>query len=76
MEEFLLWGAFAMSALSLLCSAAALGRRRDGDAPADPEEPAPEEELRRERELNEGVENILSYSVRLGRGRTTGGEPF
>ena len=28
----------------------------------------------RERLMDQGVENILSYSVRLGRGKTTGGE--
>ena len=36
---------------------------------------AAEEEARRSRSMNEGFENLMQYEVRLGRGKTTGGEP-
>ena len=36
---------------------------------------AAEAEARRSRAMDEGFDNVMSYSVKLGRGRTTGGEP-
>ena len=36
---------------------------------------AAEAEARRSREMDEGVENLMRYSVKLGHGKTTGGEP-
>lgn len=36
---------------------------------------AAEEEARRSRDMDEGVENLMRYSVKLGHGKTTGGEP-
>ena len=32
-------------------------------------------EARRSRAMDEGFDNVMSYSVKLGRGKTTGGEP-
>ena len=32
-------------------------------------------EPRRSRAMDEGFDNVMSYSVKLGRGKTTGGEP-
>ena len=34
-----------------------------------------EAEARRRRAMDEGFDNVMSYSVKLGHGRTTGGEP-
>ena len=36
---------------------------------------AAEDEARRSRAMDEGFDNVMSYSVKLGRGKTTGGEP-
>ena len=36
---------------------------------------AAEEEARRSRDMDEGVENLMRCSVKLGHGKTTGGEP-
>ena len=35
---------------------------------------AAEAEARRSRAMDEGFDNVMSYSVKLGRGKTTGGE--
>ena len=35
---------------------------------------AAEAEARRSRAMDEGSDNVMSYSVKLGRGKTTGGE--
>ena len=35
---------------------------------------AAEDEVRRSRAMDEGFDNVMSYSVKLGRGKTTGGE--
>ena len=32
-------------------------------------------EARRSRAMDEGFDNVMSYSVKLGHGKTTGGEP-
>ena len=36
---------------------------------------ASEAEARRSREMDEGFDNVMGYTVNLGRGRSTGGEP-
>lgn len=36
---------------------------------------AAEAEARRSREMDEGFDNVMGYTVNLGRGRSTGGEP-
>ena len=36
---------------------------------------AAEAEARRSREMDEGFDNVMGYTVKLGRGRITGGEP-
>jgi Tfp pilus assembly protein PilV len=36
---------------------------------------AAEAEARRSREMDEGFDNVMGYTVKLGRGRSTGGEP-
>ena len=36
---------------------------------------AAEAEERRSREMDEGFDNLMGYTVKLGRGRSTGGEP-
>ena len=36
---------------------------------------AEEAEARRSREMDEGFDNVMGYTVNLGRGRSTGGEP-
>ena len=36
---------------------------------------AAETEARRSREMDEGFDNVMGYTVNLGRGRSTGGEP-
>ena len=36
---------------------------------------AAEAEARRSREMYEGFDNVMGYTVNLGRGRSTGGEP-
>lgn len=34
-----------------------------------------DEETRRSRQMTEGFDNLMSYSVKLGHGHSTGGEP-
>ena len=36
---------------------------------------AAEAEARRSREMDEGFDNVMGYTVKIGRGRSTGGEP-
>ena len=36
---------------------------------------AAEAEARRSREMDEGFDNVMGYTVKLGRGSSTGGEP-
>ena len=36
---------------------------------------AAEAEARRSQAMDEGFDNVMSYSVKLGHGKTTGGEP-
>ena len=73
----------AASILSAACSAAVLRRvtakdaekRQEAKCEKAMEEQADQEDARRkEAEMAEGIENIMNYQVKLGRGRTTGGE--
>ena len=76
MQELFAALALLISFVSLGVSLLAISASRPAAHPAPANrEPCPEE-ARRERELTQGVENILSYSVRLGRGRSTGGDPL
>lgn len=50
-------------------------RRADCTPPATEETGEAAEEEQRNRDMAEGFENIMSYSVPLGHGRRTGGEP-
>lgn len=47
------------------------------DAHAEPpdRDEAAEDETRRSRQMDEGFDNLMSYSVKIGHGRVTGGEP-
>lgn len=49
--------------------------RKADDRVQDAMDEAAEAEARRSRAMDEGFDNVMSYSVKLGRGRTTGGEP-
>ena len=49
--------------------------RKADDRVQEAMDEAAEAEARRSRAMDEGFDNVMSYSVRLGRGRTTGGEP-
>ena len=49
-------------------------RKADERAQASMDEAA-EAEARRSREMDEGFDNVMGYTVNLGRGRSTGGEP-
>ena len=58
----------------------ALVTRSDRERKADDKvqeamDDAAEDEARRSRAMDEGFDNVMSYSVKLGRGKTTGGEP-
>lgn len=50
-------------------------RQADRTPPATEETGESAEEEQRNRDMAEGFENIMSYSVPLGHGRRTGGEP-
>ena len=49
--------------------------RKADDRVQEAMDEAAEAEARRSRAMDEGFDNVMSYSVKLGRGRTTGGEP-
>ena len=49
--------------------------RKADDKVQDAMDDAAEAEARRSRAMDEGFDNVMSYSVKLGRGKTTGGEP-
>ena len=49
--------------------------RKADDKVQDAMDEAAEDEVRRSRAMDEGFDNVMSYSVKLGRGKTTGGEP-
>ena len=49
--------------------------RKADDKVQEAMDDAAEAEARRSREMDEGFENVMGYTVNLGRGRSTGGEP-
>ena len=49
--------------------------RKADDKVQEAMDDAAEDEVRRSRAMDEGFDNVMSYSVKLGRGKTTGGEP-
>ena len=49
--------------------------RKADDKVQEAMDEAAEAESRRSRAMDEGFDNVMSYSVKLGRGKTTGGEP-
>ena len=49
--------------------------RKADDRVQEAMDEAAEAEARRSRAMDEGFDNVMSYSVKLGRGKTTGGEP-
>ena len=48
--------------------------RKADDKVQDAMDEAAEDEARRSRAMDEGFDSVMSYSVKLGRGKTTGGE--
>ena len=48
--------------------------RKADDKVQEAMDEAAEAEARRSRAMDEGFDNVMSYSVKLGRGKTTGGE--
>ena len=48
--------------------------RKADDKVQEAMDDAAEDEVRRSRAMDEGFDNVMSYSVNLGRGKTTGGE--
>lgn len=82
MVEFLLFVLSAMIMVTSLLNMAVYSRilrkeqeRKAENAVQEAMDEAAEEEARRSRSMNEGFENLMQYEVRLGRGKTTGGEP-
>ena len=49
--------------------------RKADDKVQDAMDEAAEAEARRSRDMDEGFDNLMGYTVNLGRGRSTGGEP-
>lgn len=49
--------------------------RKADDKVQDAMDEAAEDEARRSRDMDEGFDNLMGYTVNLGRGRSTGGEP-
>lgn len=49
--------------------------RKADDKVQDAIDEAAEVEARRSRDMDEGFDNLMGYTVNLGRGRSTGGEP-
>ncbi len=49
--------------------------RKADDKVQEAMDEAAEAEARRSRDMDEGFDNVMSYSVKLGHGKTTGGEP-
>lgn len=81
MVEFLLFVLIAMVMVTSILNMAVYSRilrkeqeRKAEDAVQEAMDEAAEE-ARRSRSMNEGFENLMQYEVRLGRGKTTGGEP-
>ena len=49
--------------------------RKADDKVQEAMDEAAEDEVRRSRAMDEGFDNLMGYTVNLGRGRSTGGEP-
>ena len=49
--------------------------RKADDKVQDAMDEAAEDEARRSRAMDEGFDNLMGYTVNLGLGRSTGGEP-
>ncbi len=49
--------------------------RKADDKVQEAMDEAAEAEARRSRDMDEGFDNLMGYTVNLGRGRSTGGEP-
>ena len=49
--------------------------RKADDKVQEAMDEAAEAEARRSRAMDEGFDNLMGYTVNLGRGRSTGGEP-
>lgn len=82
MTETMLCVAVALLAVSavgsLVAGAVALKLARAlVDAHAEPtaRDEGLEEEARRSRQMDEGFDNLMTYAVKIGHGRVTGGEP-
>lgn len=62
--------------VTLLCRLTRSDREKKADDRVqEAMDEAAEAEARRSREMDEGFENVMGYTVNLGRGRSTGGEP-
>ena len=49
--------------------------RKADDKVQEAMDDAAEAEARRSRDMDEGFDNLMGYTVNVGRGRSTGGEP-
>ena len=82
MVAFLLGVLITLEIVILLCLVLIFPRLtrvdREKEAEAHVQEAmdeAAEAEARRSRDMDEGFDNLMGYTVNLGRGRSTGGEP-
>lgn len=82
MVEFLLGVLIVLVIMLAFLNMALYARMTRGDRERKDEEriqtamdEAADAEARRSREMDEGFENVMGYTVQLGRGRSTGGEP-
>lgn len=48
---------------------------RNKTTPDSESEPENSEEEQKSREISEGIENLMTYEVKIGRGNRTGGQP-
>ena len=82
MVAFLLGLLITLEIVTLLCLVlifiriTRVDREKEAEAHVqDAMDEAAEAEARRSREMDEGFDNVMGYTVNLGRGRSTGGEP-
>ena len=82
MVEFLLGVLITLEIVILLCLVLIFLRLTRADREKEAEahvqeamDEAAEAEVRRSRDMDEGFDNLMGYTVNLGRGRSTGGEP-
>lgn len=61
-------------ALSVVLSARLWRQEKLQDRKCQEQEEAPDK-AEEDRSMDEGFSNLMTYSVKLGRGRTSGGEP-